>query len=77
MNNKGLQRMTTTVQSSPKTTVITLRLDTKLLETIRSQANKEEIPMSYVIRKAIRTGLNAESKPVVKSTETTLPEDWE
>lgn len=68
--------MSTTIQSSPKTTVITLRLDTKLLEAIRSQANKEELPMSYIIRKAIKTGLNAENKPVPKSTEVEMP-DWE
>jgi predicted DNA binding CopG/RHH family protein len=68
--------MSTTIQSSPKTTVITLRLDTKLLEAIRAQANKEEIPMSYVIRKAIKTGLHAENKPHVKSSEVEMP-DWE
>ena len=68
--------MTTTVQSSPKTTVITLRIATDLLETLRSQANKEEIPMSYIIRRALKKHLNAETKPVVKSTEVELPE-WE
>jgi predicted DNA binding CopG/RHH family protein len=69
--------MTTTIQSSPKTTVITLRITTDLLETLRSQANKEEIPMSYIIRRALKKHLNTEVKPVPKSTETTLPEDWE
>jgi predicted DNA binding CopG/RHH family protein len=64
-------------QNNPKTTVITLRIATDLLETIRSQANKEELPMSYIIRRAIKAGLNAETKPVIKSTTTTLPEDWE
>jgi predicted DNA binding CopG/RHH family protein len=63
--------------SNTKTTVITLRIATDLLETLRSQANKEEIPMSYIIRRALKSHLNAENKPVVKSTTTTLPEDWE
>lgn len=63
-------------QSNSKTTVITLRLDSKLLEAIREHANKEELPMSYIIRKAIKTGLNIPAKPVVKSTEVTMP-DWE
>ena len=64
-------------QNNPKTTVITLRISTDLLETIRAQANKEELPMSYIIRRAIKAGLKLETKPVPKSTETTLPEDWE
>ena len=59
-----------------KTTVITLRIGTELLKTIREQANKEELPMSYVIRKAIKAGLNQGQKPVPKSTEVEMP-DWE
>lgn len=69
--------MTTTVQGNPKTTVITLRIATDLLEAIRAQANKEELPMSYLIRKAIKTHLNLAPKPTVKSTEIEVPEDWE
>jgi predicted DNA binding CopG/RHH family protein len=68
--------MTTTVKSNPKTTVITLRLDTKLLESIRTEANKEELPMSYIIRRAIKAGLHTDAKPVPKSTEVEMP-DWE
>ena len=68
--------MSNEVQSNPKTTVITLRISTDLLKTIREQANKEELPMSYIIRKAIKAGLNAPAKPQVKSTEVELPE-WE
>ena len=63
-------------QNNPKTTVITLRLGTDLLKAIREQANKEELPMSYIIRKAIKTGLNIPAKPQVKSTEVEMPE-WE
>lgn len=63
-------------QNSPKTTVITLRLSTDLLQTIRDHANKEELPMSYIIRKAIKTGLSIPAKPQVKSTEVEMP-DWE
>jgi predicted DNA binding CopG/RHH family protein len=63
-------------QNNPKTTVITLRISTDLLETIRAQANKEELPMSYIIRRAIKAGLKLETKPEVKSTEVKMP-DWE
>jgi predicted DNA binding CopG/RHH family protein len=70
---KGIQTM---AQNSPKTTVITLRLDTKLLEAIRTEANKEELPMSYIIRRAIKAGLNIPTKPMPKSTEVEMP-DWE
>lgn len=62
--------------TTPKTTVITLRIATDLLETIRAQANKEELPMSYVIRRAIKAGLVTTTKPVPKSTEVEMPE-WE
>jgi predicted DNA binding CopG/RHH family protein len=63
-------------QSNSKTTVITLRLATDLLEALRAQANKEEIPMSYIIRKALKMQLNLSPKPATKSTEVTMP-DWE
>jgi predicted DNA binding CopG/RHH family protein len=59
-----------------KTTVVTLRLDTNLLETIRAQANKEELPMSYIIRRAIKKSLETEIKPPAKSTDVSMP-DWE
>jgi predicted transcriptional regulator len=63
--------------TTPKSTIITLRLSHELHNLCKAQADKEEIPVSYVIRRAIRAGLKAETKPVPKSTETTLPEDWE
>jgi predicted transcriptional regulator len=70
---KGLQHMANT---SPKSTVITLRLSQDLHSLCKAQADKEEIPVSYVIRRAIKKGLNMETKPAIKSTEVEMPE-WE
>jgi predicted transcriptional regulator len=41
-----------------KTAVLTLRLDTDLMDLCKAIAKKEEIPVSIVIRRAIRKGLN-------------------
>lgn len=62
--------------TTPKSTIITLRLSHELHDLCKAVADKEEIPVSYVIRRAIKKGLNTESKPVVKSTEVEMPE-WE
>lgn len=62
--------------STQKSTIITLRLSLELYGQCKAVADKEEIPLSYVIRRAIKKGLNAESKPVPKSTEVEMPE-WE
>jgi predicted transcriptional regulator len=42
-----------------KTAVLTLRLDTELMDLCKAIAKREEIPVSIVIRRAIRKGLNA------------------
>jgi predicted transcriptional regulator len=42
-----------------KTAVLTLRLDTELMDLCKAIAKKEEVPVSIVIRRAIRKGLNA------------------
>jgi predicted transcriptional regulator len=42
-----------------KTAVLTLRLDTDLMDLCKAIAKREEIPVSIVIRRAIRKGLNA------------------
>jgi hypothetical protein len=41
-----------------KTAVLTLRLDTDLMDLCKAIAKKEEVPVSIVIRRAIRKGLN-------------------
>jgi predicted transcriptional regulator len=41
-----------------KTAVLTLRLDTELMDLCKAIAKREEIPVSIVIRRAIRKGLN-------------------
>ena len=60
------------------TTVITLRINTDLQEVIRTIAQNEEIPASYVIRRLIKAGLKAEGKlpATVKKTELSV-EDWQ
>ena len=68
--------MTITSQGNTKTTIITLRLSQELHNLCKAQADKEEIPVSYVIRRAIKAGLKTETKPQVKSTEVEMPE-WE
>ena len=65
--------MSTTTQ---KSTILTLRLPHELYAQCKTVADKEEIPVSYVIRRAIRAGLKLDQKPQVKSTEVELP-DWE
>jgi predicted transcriptional regulator len=70
---KDIQHMATTTL---KSTVITLRLSHELHNSCKTVADKEEIPVSYVIRRAIKAGLKAETKPQVKSTEVEMPE-WE
>ena len=70
---KGIQHMATT---SPKSTIITLRLSHELHNLCKTVADKEEIPVSYVIRRAIKAGLKIETKPEVKSPEVKMP-DWE
>jgi predicted transcriptional regulator len=59
-----------------KTTVVTLRLNTDLQEVIRTIAQNEEIPASYVIRRLIKAGLKAEGKLPATVKTTQLP-DWE
>ena len=63
-------------QATQKSTILTLRLSHELYAQCKTIADKEEIPVSYVIRRAIKAGLNQGQKPQVKSTEVELP-DWE
>jgi antitoxin component of RelBE/YafQ-DinJ toxin-antitoxin module len=59
-----------------KTIVITLRIEEDTYNTCKAIAEKEEIPASYVIRRALKRGLNTESKHHIKNTAPTIPE-WE
>jgi predicted transcriptional regulator len=60
-----------------KTTVITLRVSTELQNTIQAMAQKEEIPASYIIRRLIKAGLNAEGKHLAGQVKTTQIPEWE
>jgi len=58
-----------------KTAVLTLRLDTELMDLCKAIAKKEEVPLSIVIRKAIRKGLNTTGL-IPKNDGDQLP-DWD
>ena len=60
-----------------KNTVITLRIDEQLNNAIQSIVQKEEIPASYIIRRLIKAGLNAEGKHLAGQVKTTTIPDWE
>lgn len=60
-----------------QTTVITLRVSTELQQMIQGMAQKEEIPASYIIRRLIKAGLNAEGKHLPAQVKTTELPEWE
>ena len=61
--------------TTPKNTVITLRLDTETYNVVHEMAKKEEIPVSYVLRRAIKKGLNL---PILAKEQNRLDlPDWE
>ena len=63
-----------------KSTPITLRLDTDLYKALQSTAKAEEIPVSYVIRRALRKGLNLPAPGVAQGLDAQadkLVESWE
>jgi predicted transcriptional regulator len=60
---------------STKTEVITLRLDKEMMEALQAIAKAEEIPVSYVVRRALKKGVSYSVLPK-KDGDLTLP-DWE
>ena len=70
-NTKG------TTKDMAKNTVITLRISEELQATIQAIASKEEIPASYIIRRLIKAGLNAEGKHLASQVKATQLPDWE
>jgi predicted transcriptional regulator len=61
-----------------KSTPITLRLDTELYNVLQDIAKREEIPASYVIRRALRKGLGLDpAKANIRDTTAELAESWE
>jgi response regulator of citrate/malate metabolism len=65
------------IHSMTKNTVVTLRIDEQLNNTIQSMAQKEEIPASYIIRRLIKAGLNAEGKHLPSQVKATQIPEWE
>lgn len=64
-----------------RSTPITLRLDTDLYTVLRTTAANEDIPVSYVIRRALRKGLGlpklSDANPEIKDTSTEIATEWE
>ena len=58
-----------------KSKVLSLRLEQDLLENLQAIADREGIPLSYIIRRALRKALNM---PVSsKESPVKLPDCWE
>ena len=58
-----------------KSKVLSLRLEQDLLESLQAIADREGIPLSYIIRRALRKALNM---PVSsKESPVKLPDTWE
>lgn len=58
-----------------KSKVLSLRLEQDLLENLQAIADREGIPLSYIIRRALRKALNM---PVSsKESPVKLPDSWE
>lgn len=63
-------------QNLQKSTVYNLRLDAELYNAISTIAEREQIPLSFVIRRAIKKGLGMTI--LAKEQERiSLPENWE
>jgi len=62
--------------TTPKSSVITLRLDTETYNVLQDIAKREEIPVSYVLRRALKKGLNL---PILAKEQERigLPENWD
>jgi len=58
-----------------KSKVLSIRLEQDLLEMLQAIADREGLPTSYIIRRALRKAL---SLPLVsKETPMKVPENWE
>jgi hypothetical protein len=78
LNNATLQtNIRRNTKHMAQTTVITLRVSTELQSTIQGMAQKEEIPASYILRRLIKAGLNAEGKHLASQVKATQIPDWE
>lgn len=50
-------------------------MDTDILNHVQEMAKRDDLPVSYIIRKALRKGLNMPQ--LAKDTPVQLPENWE
>ena len=67
-------------------TIITLRIKTEIYDVIKSITHKDDIPISFVIRRAIKRGLPypppstqsaTQKTPAPVQTPTEFTEEWE
>lgn len=61
--------------STSKTRLFSIRIDNDILKHVQEIAEKEDLPVSYILRKALRKGLNMPQ--LAKDTPVQLPENWE
>ena len=59
-----------------KSISISLRLGAELLEQVHAIAKREDIPASYILRRLIKNGLQADHKKV-QSAQAELPSGWD
>ena len=60
-----------------KSTPITLRLDTDVYKYLQDIAKREEIPVSFVIRRTLRKGLGIKLGETPVDLSEKLTADWE
>ena len=60
-----------------KSTPITLRLDTDMYKFLQDVAKREEIPVSFVIRRTLRKGLGIKQGEAPAEIDEKLTADWE
>ena len=56
-------------------TVVTLRLPTEIYTVVRSIADKDDIPVSFVIRRALKKGLGIQQSATPSATQSTTKAD--
>ena len=56
-------------------TIVTLRLSTEIYGVIRAIAEKDDIPVSFVIRRALKKGLGIQQSATPSATQSTTKAD--
>lgn len=64
-----------TQNTTSKSKIFSIRIDNDILNHVQEMAKREDLSVSYIIRKALRKGLNLPQ--LAKDTPVQLPENWE